>query len=144
MEEVGMCVWSDIIHAAASTVEIKNLEMGALTIHQHVTVTTHLGGNLSLYVCLTLLSIPPPLPPSPHRLVGYDEEKCEQPWTVGLTIKLIISVLPILSILLSLLAFHFYPITEQSRQKASNVLQERRKSSAYLVLQNRIITGSTE
>ncbi len=65
------------------------------------------------------------------RIVGYDEQKCDQPWTLSLALKLIVSVPSIFFVLLSLLFFHYYPITEQSRERTKKILQERRRSSVY-------------
>ena len=72
--------------------------------------------------------IPSPLthPPPSHRLVGYDQSLCEQPWTVSLTLRLLMSVPPILFTLISLIFLHLYPITEQRRERTKRELKQRR------------------
>lgn len=63
---------------------------------------------------------------SSFRIVGYDENKCEQPWTFPLTLKLLVSVPPICFTLIALLFLHYYPITEKSRERTKQLLAERR------------------
>lgn len=61
-----------------------------------------------------------------QRIAGYNENACEQPWTVALTLKLLVAVPPILIILTSLIFLHFYPITEETRMRTKRLLAERR------------------
>ncbi len=67
----------------------------------------------------------------PYRIAGYDEDECDQPWTVPLTLKLLVTIPPVLFIVLSLFCIHLYPITEQSRERTKLILQERRRESVY-------------
>ncbi len=65
-------------------------------------------------------------PSSPPRIVGYDETLCEQPWEFPLTLKILVSVPPIIFILLALVFLHLYPITEQTREVTKRTLAARR------------------
>ena len=67
------------------------------------------------------------------RIAGYDENKCEQPWTVPLSLKLLVSVPSVVFILLSLIFLHFYPINEASRERTKRLLQERRFDCYFVV-----------
>lgn len=60
------------------------------------------------------------------RIAGYDQTKCDQPWTVPLTLKLLVTIPPTIFILISFIFLHFYPITEQTRVKTKQLLTERR------------------
>ena len=60
------------------------------------------------------------------RIVGYDENKCTQPWIFPLTLKLLMSVPPIFFILISLIFLHYYPITNKSIERTKQQLAERR------------------
>ena len=84
----------------------------------------------SLHIFFPLAHPPPSpshaFPPSSHRIVGYDQGLCEQPWTVSLTLRLLVSVPPILFTLISLIFLHLYPITEERRERTKRELKKRR------------------
>jgi len=61
-----------------------------------------------------------------HRIAGYDQNACEQPWTVPMTLKLLVTVPPIIFILISFIFLNFYPITEKTRKRTKMLLEERR------------------
>ncbi|XP_064382640.1 sodium-dependent lysophosphatidylcholine symporter 1-B-like [Halichondria panicea] len=71
-----------------------------------------------------------------YKLVGYDETLCTQPWQFSLTLKLLVSVPPILFILLALIFLHLYPITEQTRENTKRLLAARRKLQSSSVEEN--------
>ncbi|XP_037683517.1 sodium-dependent lysophosphatidylcholine symporter 1 isoform X2 [Choloepus didactylus] len=63
---------------------------------------------------------------------GYQTRGCSQPAHVKLTLKMLVTVSPIVLILLGLLLFKLYPIDEEKRQqnkKALQVLREEASSS---------------
>ena len=62
-----------------------------------------------------------------YRLVGYDGTVCEQPWTVPLTLKLLVVVPPIIFILIALSFLHFYPITSKTIPRTKCLLDEKRQ-----------------
>lgn len=62
----------------------------------------------------------------PCRLAGYDQLACEQPWTVPLLFKLLVSCPPVIFILISLIFLWRYPITEAKRAEIKEKLQSRR------------------
>ena len=65
--------------------------------------------------------------PFPHcRAGGYDERKCDQPWTVPLTLKLLVTVPPIIFVLIGLFFLYIYPITEATVEKTRRQLEVRR------------------
>lgn len=66
------------------------------------------------------------LRPNYIRIAGYDENACEQPWTVSVTLKLLVTVPPILIILLTFIFLHYYPITEKTRERTRRLLAQRR------------------
>ena len=58
--------------------------------------------------------------------MGYDENKCTQPWIFPLTLKLLVSIPPIIFVLISLIFLHYYPITEKSIEITKQKLAEKR------------------
>ena len=60
------------------------------------------------------------------RIFGYDETQCEQPWTVELMFKILVSGPPVLFIIISLIFLHRYPITEKTREETVKKLKARR------------------
>ncbi len=60
------------------------------------------------------------------RISGYSELACEQPWSVPLALKLLMTVPPILFALLSLIFLHLYPITQERREKTKKLLEAKR------------------
>lgn len=62
--------------------------------------------------------------------------KCEQSWLIPLTMKLIVTVPPILFIILGLPFLWKYPITEKTREKVKNLLMEKRYRSVLHVVQH--------
>jgi Na+/melibiose symporter-like transporter len=64
-----------------------------------------------------------------YKAAGYDENKCDQPWTVALTLKLLVSAPPIIFALIGLFFLYVYPINEKRRERTRHLLQQRRKSS---------------
>ena len=71
-----------------------------------------------------------------HRLGGYDQLSCDQPWTVPLMFKLLVSAPPVLFILLSLVFLHRYPINEEFRKKMKPKLAKRRCSHNIIFILN--------
>lgn len=67
-----------------------------------------------------------------YKVVGYDETKCTQGWTVGLWLKILVTVPPILFLLIGLVFLGLYPITEKMRAETKRQLQERRRSKATI------------
>ena len=63
-----------------------------------------------------------------YEIVGYDENACTQEWQVGLSLKLLVSVPPVLFLLIGLVFLALYPITEKMRAETKRQLQERRRS----------------
>lgn len=89
----------------------------------------HIHRDIQVRPSHTLTSHPFTLIPPrshPHRMAGYDQDLCDQPWSVPLALKLLVTVPPILFILLSLFFLHYYPITEKTRERTKTLLQERR------------------
>jgi Na+/melibiose symporter-like transporter len=72
-----------------------------------------------------------------YKAGGYDETKCDQPWTVPLTLKLLVTVPPIIFILIGLFCLYHYPISEESVERTRKQLELRRKTSS----QNTLITA---
>ena len=71
--------------------------------------------------------------PSLRRAGGYDETKCDQPWTVPLTLKLLVTVPPIIFILIGLFCLHHYPLSEESVERTRKQLELRRCVVVFLV-----------
>ena len=86
----------------------------------------HTPSSLTYSFPFTYSSPSHTFPPSSHRIVGYDQGLCEQPWTVSLTLRLLVSVPPILFTLISLIFLHLYPITEERRERTKRELKKRR------------------
>ena len=61
-----------------------------------------------------------------YRLGGYDQLTCDQPWSVPLMFKILVSVPPVIFILISLLFLHRYPITELTRTETAKRLRAKR------------------
>uniref|UniRef100_A0A8C1K907 Major facilitator superfamily domain containing 2ab n=1 Tax=Cyprinus carpio TaxID=7962 RepID=A0A8C1K907_CYPCA len=59
---------------------------------------------------------------------GYVTRGCKQPAEVDLTLKILVSPAPIVSIIIGLLIFISYPITEEIRQGNSKLLNEQRET----------------
>uniref|UniRef100_A0A8C1AFF0 MFSD2 lysolipid transporter A, lysophospholipid b n=1 Tax=Cyprinus carpio carpio TaxID=630221 RepID=A0A8C1AFF0_CYPCA len=59
---------------------------------------------------------------------GYVTRGCKQPAEVDLTLKILVSPAPIVSIIIGLLIFISYPITEEIRQGNSKLLNEQREN----------------
>uniref|UniRef100_A0A8C9UBQ1 MFSD2 lysolipid transporter A, lysophospholipid n=1 Tax=Serinus canaria TaxID=9135 RepID=A0A8C9UBQ1_SERCA len=60
---------------------------------------------------------------------GYQTRGCSQPGQVNLTLKMLVSAVPVGLILLSLLLFKLYPIDEEKRSKNKKALQDLREES---------------
>ena len=52
-------------------------------------------------------------------------EKCEQPDSAKLTLRMLMSVGPVLMMLISLIFLHYYPITEARRRRTKLELENR-------------------
>lgn len=63
------------------------------------------------------LVIPPP------RLAGYVTGACLQPEAVSLTLKTLVSPVPVVLIVVGLLILRTYPIDEKTRQDNQKLLQ---------------------
>ena len=60
------------------------------------------------------------------RLGGYDQLKCDQPWSVPLMFKILVSCPPVIFIIISLFFLSRYPITEKTRAETKKKLKARR------------------
>ncbi|KFV75092.1 Major facilitator superfamily domain-containing protein 2A, partial [Dryobates pubescens] len=60
---------------------------------------------------------------------GYQTRGCSQPSEVNITLKMLVSAVPVGLILLGLLLFKLYPIDEEKRKKNKKALQELREES---------------
>ncbi|XP_054251245.1 sodium-dependent lysophosphatidylcholine symporter 1 isoform X3 [Indicator indicator] len=60
---------------------------------------------------------------------GYQTRGCSQPSEVNITLKMLVSAVPVGLILLGLLLFKLYPIDEEKRRKNKKALQELREES---------------
>lgn len=57
---------------------------------------------------------------------GYQTRGCSQPSEVNITLKLLVSAVPVGLILLGLLLFKLYPIDEEKRRENKKALQDLR------------------
>ncbi|KFP25824.1 Major facilitator superfamily domain-containing protein 2A, partial [Colius striatus] len=57
---------------------------------------------------------------------GYQPRGCSQPSQVNVTLKMLVSAVPVVLILLGLLLFKLYPIDEEKRRKNKKALQDLR------------------
>ena len=97
-------------------------EVWRLKIHQtSCCVVFLLASEVKPHVCAILIAIK-----LVCRIAGYDENSCEQPWSVDLTFKLLMVVPSILSILVSLVFLWLYPITKSSIARTTELLSEQR------------------
>ncbi|XP_059686904.1 sodium-dependent lysophosphatidylcholine symporter 1 isoform X2 [Gavia stellata] len=60
---------------------------------------------------------------------GYQTRGCSQPSKVNITLKMLVSAVPVGLILLGLLLFKLYPIDEEKRRKNKKALQDLREES---------------
>ena len=60
-------------------------------------------------------------------------DKCNQNANTRLTLRMLMSVGPVLMMLISLLFLHFYPITEERRRQTKLQLENRLVYSAVLL-----------
>ena len=60
---------------------------------------------------------------------GYQTRGCSQPSEVNITLKLLVSAVPVGLILLGLLLFKLYPIDEEKRRENKKALQDLREES---------------
>lgn len=58
-----------------------------------------------------------------HRFAGYEIGSCLQPGTVTLTLKVLVSPVPVVLILVGLLILRTYPIDEEERLRNRAALQ---------------------
>lgn len=65
----------------------------------------------------------PPLPAVSHSFAGYQTRGCSQPSRVKFTLKMLVTMAPIVLILLGLLLFELYPIDEEKRRQNKKALQ---------------------
>lgn len=64
-----------------------------------------------------------PLPTGSHSFAGYQTRGCTQPRRVKFTLKMLVTMTPIVLILLGLLLFKLYPIDEEKRRQNKKALQ---------------------
>lgn len=60
---------------------------------------------------------------SHHSFAGYQTRGCSQPARVKFTLKMLVTIAPIVLILLGLLLFKLYPIDEEKRRQNKKDLQ---------------------
>lgn len=58
-----------------------------------------------------------------HSFAGYQTRGCSQPARVKFTLKMLVTMVPIVLILLGLLLFKLYPIDEEKRRQNKKALQ---------------------
>lgn len=63
------------------------------------------------------------LPTGSHSFAGYQTRGCSQPAPVKFTLKMLVTMAPIVLILLGLLLFELYPIDEEKRRQNKKALQ---------------------
>lgn len=61
--------------------------------------------------------------PGSHSFTGYQTRGCSQPARVKFTLKMLVTMAPIVLILLGLLLFKLYPIDEENRRQNKKALQ---------------------
>lgn len=64
-----------------------------------------------------------PLTTGSHSFAGYQTRGCSQPAHVKFTLKMLVTIAPIVLILLGLLLFTLYPIDEEKRRQNKKALQ---------------------
>lgn len=64
-----------------------------------------------------------PLSTGSHSFAGYQTRGCSQPARVRFTLKMLVTMAPIVLILLGLLLFKLYPIDEEKRRQNKKALQ---------------------
>lgn len=69
------------------------------------------------------LPSPLPLTTGSHSFAGYQTRGCSQPARVQFTLKMLVTIAPIVLILLGLLLFKLYPIDEEKRRQNKKALQ---------------------
>ena len=60
-----------------------------------------------------------------YRVGEYDVEKCKQNANTRLTLRMLMSIGPVVMMLISLAFLHFYPITEERRRRTKLELENR-------------------
>lgn len=63
------------------------------------------------------------LPTGSHSFAEYQTQGCFQPDQVKFTLKMLVTMAPIILILLGLLLFKLYPIDEEKRRQNKKALQ---------------------
>lgn len=63
------------------------------------------------------------LPTGSHSFAEYQAQRCSQPEQVKFTLKMLVTMAPIILILLGLLLFKLYPIDEEKRRQNKKALQ---------------------
>lgn len=63
------------------------------------------------------------LPTGSHSFAEYQTQGCSQPEQVKFTLKMLVTMAPIILILLGLLLFKLYPIDEEKRRQNKKALQ---------------------
>lgn len=64
-----------------------------------------------------------PLSTGSRSFAGYQTRGCSQPARVKFTLKMLVTMAPIVLILLGLLLFKLYPIDEEKRRQNKKALQ---------------------
>ncbi|NXE71304.1 NLS1 protein, partial [Calcarius ornatus] len=97
---------------------------------QHPSSRGHEAIFFSFYVFFTKFTAGVSLGISTLSLdfAGYQTRGCSQPDQVHLTLKMLVSAVPVGLILLSLLLFKLYPIDEEKRSKNKKALQDLRRA----------------
>lgn len=63
------------------------------------------------------------MPTGFHSFAEYQTRRCSQPEQVKFTLKMLVTMAPIILILLGLLLFKLYPIDEEKRRQNKKALQ---------------------